>query len=129
MQKIAKKVGFSETAFVHNSDKADFKVKFFTTNAEVNLCGHATIATFFLMKKLNLIKVWKYKQETKAWILDIEIKDVVIPIKNLEDLNAIKPDLNKIAKISKKYDIIWYHLFTLETKFNSTAHCRNFWPL
>ena len=32
MQKISAKVGFSETAFVKKSNKADFKVEFYTPN-------------------------------------------------------------------------------------------------
>ena len=42
MLNIANQVGFSETAFVHKSNKATFKVRFFTPNSEVDLCGHAT---------------------------------------------------------------------------------------
>jgi PhzF family phenazine biosynthesis protein len=177
MQKIAQEVGFSETAFVSKSDKADFKVQFFTPNGEVDLCGHATIATFFLMAKLELIKVGKYTQETKAGVLNIEVKsngaifmnqntpqffqeidkaeiasslniptemidsdlpmqivstglkDILIPISNLSDLHSIKPNFEKVSEISKKYDVVGYHLFTLETKFGSTAHCRNLAPL
>ena len=37
MQGIAKKVGFSETAFVMSSDSADFRVRFFTPSDEVDL--------------------------------------------------------------------------------------------
>ncbi len=49
MQAIAAKVGYSETAFVQKpvSAKADYKTRFFTPTREVNLCGHATIATFY----------------------------------------------------------------------------------
>ena len=36
-QKIAKKVGFSETAFVQKSKKGDFRLQFFTPNKEVDL--------------------------------------------------------------------------------------------
>lgn len=51
MRKIAAVLGFSETAFVLKSNAADFKVRFFTPNEEVDLCGHATIATFLLLQK------------------------------------------------------------------------------
>jgi PhzF family phenazine biosynthesis protein len=74
MQKIAKKVGFSETAFVKKSEKADFRVQFFTPTGEVNLCGHATIATFFLLAEKKKIQPGKYKQETKSGVLNIEVK-------------------------------------------------------
>lgn len=46
MAKIAAVLGFSETAFVLQSNVADFKLRFFTPNEEVDLCGHATIASF-----------------------------------------------------------------------------------
>ncbi len=177
MQQITKEVSFSETAFVSKSDKADFRVRFFTPKGEVDLCGHATIATFFLMAKLKLIQFGMYTQETKAGVLNIEVKsdeaifmnqntpqffeeidkeeiahslnipieviesdlpiqivstglrDILVPIRTLSELHSIKPNFEKVYEISKKYDVVGYHLFTLETKFDSTAHCRNLAPL
>lgn len=73
MQLIAQKVGVSETAFVKKSNKADFKVQFFSPGGEVDLCGHATIAVFSLLKQEKLISYGKYSQETKAGILSLEI--------------------------------------------------------
>lgn len=73
MQDIARKVGYSETAFVLKSDVADFKVRFFTPIAEVDICGHATIATFFTLKQLNIVETKTYSQETKAGILKIKV--------------------------------------------------------
>lgn len=72
MQKISAKVGFSETAFVKKSNKADFKVEFYTPNSEVDLCGHATIGTFILLANKGIISKGQYSQETKAGILKIE---------------------------------------------------------
>jgi trans-2,3-dihydro-3-hydroxyanthranilate isomerase len=47
MQAIAREVHASETAFVCAGGGADpFRVRFFTPTDEVDLCGHATIATF-----------------------------------------------------------------------------------
>ncbi len=177
MMFISKKVGFSETAFVQKSDKADYKVRFFTPVDEVNLCGHATIATYYLMWKKRQAKNGFLKQETKAGILGIEIteggtifmnqippqyygeldknqiaeslnipvnyldeelpveivstglKDIIVPLKSMGYLFLVKPNLQRINEISKQYKVIGYHIFTSETKFNSTAHCRNFAPL
>jgi len=70
---IAKIIAFSETAFVQKSTKADFKITFFTPNAEVALCGHATIAAWALLLKNGLIKPGEYRQEIKAGILPITI--------------------------------------------------------
>lgn len=75
MKMIAKKVAFSETAFVGKSEKADFRLKFFTPSEEVDLCGHATIAAFSTLITNNIIKVGTYTQETKAGILNVEIKE------------------------------------------------------
>lgn len=74
MQQLAGIIGYSETAFVTKSSLADFKVRFFTPCAEVDLCGHATIATFSLMKQKGLVSEGEYTQETKAGILKIVIK-------------------------------------------------------
>ncbi len=43
MQKIATEVGFSETAFA-SPFKGGFRVRYFSPEAEVPFCGHATIA-------------------------------------------------------------------------------------
>lgn len=72
-KKIAKEIGFSETAFVQKSSKADFKVTFFTPTDEVDLCGHATIATYSLLLQKKIIKPGKYTHELKAGVLPIEI--------------------------------------------------------
>ena len=45
MQSIAAENNLSETAFVHTSN--DNRIKFFTPELEVDLCGHATLASAF----------------------------------------------------------------------------------
>lgn len=177
MQKIAAILGFSETAFVLKSNLADFRVKFFAPSEEVDLCGHATIGTFYTLAALGYLKPGSYLQETKAGILGVEItkdlsimmcqpppsffetvekseiadslnietasiheylpvqivstglRDIIVPIKSLDILNTIKPDFEKVREISRKYNTVGYHVFTLESINNSTARCRNFAPL
>lgn len=46
MLKIAAELRYSETAFVQQNGRAEFTVRYFTPASEVDLCGHATIATF-----------------------------------------------------------------------------------
>ena len=72
---IAKEMGYSETAFVLDSDKADFKLQYFTPTEEVPLCGHATIAAFSTLKLLNMLDKPACTIETEAGILNIHIKD------------------------------------------------------
>jgi PhzF family phenazine biosynthesis protein len=175
MKLIAKNVGYSETAFVSNSNKADFKIRFFTPKEEVNLCGHATIAAFSLLIKEKIISQGKYTQETKAGILEIEcnknseifmnqnlpnfqeklnqelitnalnidkdelledipieivstgLNDLMIPIKSLEALNQITPNMKKIENICNQNNIASFHLFCIpKNEFHTSS--RNFAP-
>lgn len=71
---ISKKVNFSETAFIENSNKADYKVRFFTPTEEVDLCGHATIATYSLLFQKQLLSPGIYTQELKAGVLGVEMQ-------------------------------------------------------
>jgi PhzF family phenazine biosynthesis protein len=45
MLKIAADLGFSETAFATPRDDGEYDVRYFSPEAEVPFCGHATIAT------------------------------------------------------------------------------------
>ncbi len=172
MVKIAKKVNYSETAFVMKSEVADFKVRFFTPTNEVDLCGHATIATFNLLRDLKIIEPGKYTQETKAGILNLVIKDseiymeqplpiyaeiltkrdismcfkgshflddklpiqvvstglreVFLPIKDVETLHKLKPNYEEIIEASIKHNVIGIHAFSLSDEVD--AYGRNFAP-
>ena len=72
---IAKEMGYSETAFVLDSDRADFKLQYFTPTEEVPLCGHATIAAFSTLKLLNMLDKTDCTIETETVTLNIHIKD------------------------------------------------------
>ena len=56
MQAIAKEMNLSETAFISSSDKADLKLRWFTPAIEVELCGHATIASLHYLAERNIIQ-------------------------------------------------------------------------
>src|SRR5689334_5345229 len=46
MQAVAKEIGYSETAFLTaRGDPGEYDVRYFSPEAEVAFCGHATIAT------------------------------------------------------------------------------------
>lgn len=72
MKEIAAKVGFNETAFPLKSDKADIRIRFFTPGHEINLCGHATMATMYALKTRGLLRSdADLTIETKAGVLPI----------------------------------------------------------
>lgn len=75
MQTVARKVGYSETAFITKSSKADRGIRFFTPSSEVDLCGHATIASYSLLFARSLIGVGKTTHELKAGVLDVTIEN------------------------------------------------------
>ena len=76
MQAIAYEAGFNETAFLIASSTADFQIRYFTPQTEVDLCGHATIATVVAAKSKQLIKedIDHIQIETKAGVQDITLK-------------------------------------------------------
>ncbi|MGL6226478.1 MAG: PhzF family phenazine biosynthesis protein [Thermoguttaceae bacterium] len=57
MQKIASENNLSETAFVlkHADQDAHYDLRWFTPSCEIDLCGHATLATAFVLQNcLNM---------------------------------------------------------------------------
>lgn len=186
MLEISARMSFSETAFVMESDQADYKVRFFTPTEEVNLCGHATIASFWLLEHLGYLKGREMLvQETKAGLLKIRVspeeilmeqatpefgpvlepeeiywslglseddqapglpvqivstglRDILVPVKCIDSLRSMLPDLEEIRKISEVHGVTGYHCFALPsgrdlthetTRPEVTAWCRNFAPL
>src|SRR3989339_165599 len=75
MIKISAELGFSESAFVQKSEKADFRLRFFTATQEVDLCGHATIATIHALRKEVKMSGELINIETKAGVLPIEYRE------------------------------------------------------
>lgn len=84
MQEIAARIGYSETAFVSHSDEADFEVRFFTPTKEVNLCGHATIATFNMLRDQGVIQTGIYTQKTKAGRLRLKVEEESVYMEQLK---------------------------------------------
>ncbi|MGE7841101.1 PhzF family phenazine biosynthesis isomerase [Lysinibacillus sp. NPDC093712] len=76
MQEIAKMVGFNETAFAMTSETADIRIRYFTPGHEVDLCGHATMATIYALQTQGLLaNKTTITIETKAGILPIRLEE------------------------------------------------------
>ncbi len=67
--------------------------------------------------------------EMPVEIVSTGLKDILVPIGSLEVLRKIEPDFKRIEEISREYDVVGYHLFTLESIEGNTAFTRNFAPL
>lgn len=78
MQRIAREMNLSETAFVASSERADFRVRFFTPVKEIDLASHPTIATFHALVEEGLIAardgVVTVTQELNVGVLPVEIE-------------------------------------------------------
>lgn len=55
MRKTAAELRYSETAFIKQTGEKEFHIRYFTPAAEVDLCGHATIGSFFALADAGLV--------------------------------------------------------------------------
>ena len=74
MQQIAAEFKHSETAFVTAEPDGGVTLRYFTPAGEVELCGHATIASFALLRRLGRIGDGTVTAHTRAADLRIEVQ-------------------------------------------------------
>lgn len=183
MVKTAAELRYSETAFIRNLGSGEFNIRYFTPAAEVDLCGHATIASFkallyagiiednatyinhtlsgdleivvnngfVLMDMASPVKIGEIINEQalgelytimgldyadqKARGLNMNpqmistgLPDIMMPVVSLDDLEAIAPNFPALSDLSKRYEVVGVHAFTLDGD-DATCHVRNFAPL
>ena len=95
MLQVAAELRYSETAFVRRYSEKEFTLRYFTPKAEVELCGHATIATFALLHH-EVGVTGQCLCHTKAGDLSIEVGPKVMMqmatpniVKTVEDTKEI----------------------------------------
>lgn len=71
MLQVAAELRYSETAFIRQDGEHEFTLRYFTPKAEVELCGHATIASFYLLHRLGMAS-GRFLCHTQAGDLSIE---------------------------------------------------------
>lgn len=172
MQNLATDLNITETVFINRVDTGVYSTRFFTPFSEIDLCGHATIATFYALCEHEYIppiefgtksilqhtnnakipvdlefennKIKNVYMKLKANHEDIEIDEdrlykilglnredvftknnlkpmkikagstnIVVPVKNNEILQNLKPDFDALYEYSKEQDIISVQVFTL----------------
>ena len=76
MLEVAKKNNFSETAFIdfNKSDGNRFNIRYFTPAEEVDICGHAALASFQVLKQLGYLRENFAYHRTKAGELKVLIE-------------------------------------------------------
>lgn len=189
MRKTAAELRYSETAFIKQTSKKEFNIRYFTPAAEVDLCGHATIGAFYALadagladfqssyinhtlagslsidmskglvlmdmavpqyigaiadqdKKAELYRIMGISDENQGILRNSEkagtvlipemistgLPDIILPVRDEEQLAAIHPDFPALAALSKEYEVVGVHAFTPNSK-DGAFHCRNFAPL
>ena len=71
MQKIAAENRHSETAFVVSRADGDFDLRWFTPEVEDDLCGHATLASAYVLA-LRKHEAWPVRFHTCSGVLTVE---------------------------------------------------------
>ena len=61
-------------------------------------------------------------------IISTGLPDIMMPVATRADLDEIDPDMKALSALSKRYDVVGVHAFTLEAEDGITAYVRNFAP-
>ena len=103
MRLLANELRYSETAFVKKLNENEFHIRYFTPAAEVDLCGHATIASFKVLLSEGIVKDnSKSLLHTLSGDLNIEINNgyVLMDMASPKKLNEITEE-NKLVELYK----------------------------
>ena len=74
MQQVAAEFKHSETAFVRVEGDGSVTLRYFTPAGEVELCGHATVASFALLRQLGRIGDGDVTAHTRAGELSVTVQ-------------------------------------------------------
>ncbi len=91
MRAIAGELKHSETAFVRRLTHDRLHIRYFTPTGEVELCGHATIASFSVLRELELLRDGVYTLVTAAGEQTVRVEDgkvflTIRPVRILREL-------------------------------------------
>lgn len=108
MQNIAREMNLSETAFILASDKADYGLRWFTPTKEVDICGHATIASLHYLNELDKIQNRKrITFDTRSGLINCTVsKDsysMYLPIPIIEEFDSCKDEILEALDLDKSY--------------------------
>jgi trans-2,3-dihydro-3-hydroxyanthranilate isomerase len=93
MQRIARELNLSETAFVTptSNSQADVQVRYFTPTSEIDFCGHATIA-------LSWIMATEFGWQERADEIKLETNIGIVPVTwTVEDGELLYVTMTQVA--------------------------------
>jgi PhzF family phenazine biosynthesis protein len=75
MQDVAREMNLSETAFLHPIDDGAYGLRWFTPALEVDLCGHATLASAHILWQTDLLQPSQQARfETRTGLLTANLQ-------------------------------------------------------
>lgn len=93
MQKIAQENNLSETAFTVKQEANIYALRWFTPEDEIDLCGHATLATAFVLMSFFEKELEQISFQTKSGILIVSKKEDLyeldMPAYHLEQMDIV----------------------------------------
>ncbi|HYE83094.1 MAG TPA: PhzF family phenazine biosynthesis protein [Clostridia bacterium] len=100
MLEIARKNNFSETAFIdfRRSDANRYNIRYFTPTEEVDICGHAALASFHVLKQLGYLKDHIAYHRTKAGELKVLVDGDIILIEMKKPEIVMQLDKDVVLK-------------------------------
>ena len=105
MIKTAAELRYSETAFIKQLGEREFNIRYFTPAAEVELCGHATIASFSALLHLGMIADnATYVNHTLAETINVKVENgfVMMDMATPMEINTISQE----AALKELYEIM-----------------------
>lgn len=105
-QLIAKEMNLSETAFISASKTADYRLQWFTPTKEVDLCGHATIASLhYLFENGMISNSQNISFETRSGRINCSITNLKyfmqIPTPQLDEFDGCKEEILNALGIAR----------------------------
>jgi PhzF family phenazine biosynthesis protein len=75
MQLVAREMNLAETAFLQPRSDADFDLRWFTPTVEVDLCGHATLASAHVLWESGRVSARAIRFHTRSGVLTATRRD------------------------------------------------------
>lgn len=106
MQNVAREMNLSETAFLCMQEDG-FNLRWFTPTVEVDLCGHATLASAHILWEIGLLTPQEQARfHTRSGLLTAERKEDLIELNfpaTPDEPASAPPELRKALGVEFKY--------------------------
>ena len=114
LQKIAAENNLSETAFLVSTSSGNYELRWFTPTIEIDLCGHATLASAFILFKYFDQNKSILKFKTACGDLSVEKSDELLsmdfparPPINTNNTNNTNSPLILAEALGVSRDMFW----------------------